>query len=67
LSGLWFWSCTVSNCKNVLVKSTPGVVDEDDEVVDDEDVVAGVEAIAGAGWSICSSEACTICPPRREC
>src|ERR1035438_4553933 len=27
-SGLWFLSCVVSNCRNVLVKSTPGSVVE---------------------------------------
>src|SRR5208337_1646616 len=45
LSGLWFWSCTVSSCKNVLVKSTPGLLDEDEEVVADEEAAADVEAI----------------------
>jgi|SRR5208282_167072 hypothetical protein len=40
--GLWFSSCTDSNCKNVLVKSTPGAVDE--EVVEDEEAAADVEA-----------------------
>ena len=40
--GLWFSSCTDSKCKNVLVKSTPGAVDE--EVVEDEEAAADVEA-----------------------
>src|SRR5580658_6542452 len=39
--GLWFSSCTDSNCKNVLVKSTPGAVDE--EVGDEGEDGAGVE------------------------
>ena len=61
--GLWFSSCTDSNCKNVLVKSTPGAVDEEeDEEVDEEEDVAGVEAACAAGWSICSSEVCTSLP-----
>jgi len=44
--GLWFSSCTDSNCKNVLVKSTPGALDEDEdeEVADEEEDVACLEA-----------------------
>ncbi len=46
-SGLWFWSCTDSNCKNVCVKSTPGSLDEDEdeEVGDDDEVVDDAEAV----------------------
>lgn len=60
--GLWFSSCTDSNCKNVLVKSTPGAVDEDEEAADDEEAAADVAAACVAGWSICSSEVCTNLP-----
>jgi hypothetical protein len=53
--GLWFSSCTDSNCRNVLVKSTPGSLDEDE---DDEAVAADdeAEAVGVAAWSICISE-----------
>jgi hypothetical protein len=49
---------------NVWVKSTPGALDEDEdeEVADEVDDVAEVEAACAAGWSICSSEACTSLP-----
>jgi hypothetical protein len=44
--GLWFSSCTDNNCRNVWVKSTPGALDEDEdeEVADEEEDVAGLEA-----------------------
>lgn len=44
--GLWFSSCTDNNCRNVWVKSTPGALDEDEdeEVADEEEEVAGLEA-----------------------
>ena len=59
--GLWFSSCTDNNCRNVWVKSTPGALDEDEdeEVADEEEDVAGLEAAWAAGWSICSSDVCT--------
>jgi len=62
--GLWFSSCTDSNCRNVWVKSTPGALeeDEDEEVAGEEEDVAGVEAACAAGWSICNSEVCTSLP-----
>ncbi len=58
--GLWFSSCTDSNCRNVLVKSTPGSVDEDvdedEEVAAGEEAAADFEAVGPAAWSICMSE-----------
>ncbi|MFZ0684908.1 MAG: hypothetical protein WAM89_05145 [Terriglobales bacterium] len=72
--GLWFSSCVDSNCKNVLVRSTPLSVDEDEDVEEEpadeeEDVApdpdaafdrdaAGVEVLA----SICNSEMDMIFP-----
>jgi len=45
-----------------LVKSTPGSLDEDEELVADEEEVADLEAIGVAAWSICNSEMGTSFP-----
>ena len=54
--GLWFSSCTDSNCKNVLVKSTPlSVDDEDDDEDEDAAAAEDLEAVGVAGGAFASA------------